>query len=257
MLRLLVVALLVVNLLFWAWHHPPIAQALGLPGEVGREPARLRRQVSPEAVRLVSAVGAVPAASEAEPSTSPTRTPRVSAGDATLAMASLNASSLSPAAAPSAPSGPTLCLETGALTNAATTVAQRELTQAGVPAGGWVDIRREVPGRWIIYMGRFTDPEVLQRKTEEVQRLNLSFTVVKAPPELNPGLALGGDFPTQPDAQDRLDNLRGVRTARIVQLPSSGAEHRLRVDRIDSATVDRLAVLSSREGATRWQPCVP
>jgi hypothetical protein len=235
MLRLLVAALLVANLVFWGWHYPPVAQSLGLPGgEPGREPQRLQQQIHPEAIQLLS----------------PARQPLAGAEPAAGSTASASGASGAPATASP------LCLEAGPLSDSAATAALRELSQAGVLAGSWVDSRRELPGRWIIYMGRYPERETMQRKIEEVQRLNLSFTELKAPPDLAPGLALG-EFGTQADAQARLDKLRGVRTARVVQLPSSGGEHRIRVDRVQGTAADKLAALNSKDGATRWQTCAP
>lgn len=231
MLRLLVAALLVANLVFWGWHFPPVAQALGLTAtEPGREPERLQHQLHPERIQLISPAG------------SPLPPVEPAAGPA--------------AAAASTPAQAPLCLEAGPLTDSAANTALRELAQAGVPAGSWVDSRRELPGRWIIYMGRYPERETLQRKIEEVQRLNLSFSELKSPPDLAPGLALG-EFGTQADAQARLDKLRGVRTARVVQLPSPGGEHRIRVDRVQGAAADKLAALAGKDGATRWQTCGP
>lgn len=246
MLRLLVAALLAANLLFWAWHHTPLPQALGASSaEAGREPERLQRQIHPEAIQLLA-----PTAAGVHP----------------IGAAPLGASAPAPAAADTAasalgpvpPLAPALCLEAGPLNDRALDAAARELARAGVPAGGWVDMRRELPGRWIVYMGRYTEREALQRKAEELQRLGLIATELKAPAELAPGLALG-EFGAQADAQARLDRLqsRGVRTARVVQLPSPGAEHRLRVDRVAVGVAEKLAALSSQGGATRWLPCGP
>jgi hypothetical protein len=229
MLRLLVAALLVANLLFWAWHHTPLAQSLGLPaGEPGREPERLQRQYHPEAVQLL------------KPEARPVAAASVSAGASVAAGAAA------------------LCLEAGPLTDASAATAVSELGQAGVPAGGWVDMRRELPGRWIVYMGRYPERETLLKKAEELQRLGLASTELKSPAELAPGLALG-DFGAQADAQGRLERLqaRGVRTARVLQLPSPGSEHRLRADRVAPAVAERLAALSGQGAATRWQPCAP
>jgi hypothetical protein len=234
MLRLLVAALLVANLVFWGWHFPPVKQALGLASfEPGREPDRLKHQHHPELIQLVPAGASSP----------------VATADSAPAAGPVSAASAGGAAA-------LLCLEAGPLSDSAATAALRELGQAGVPAGSWVDSRRELPGRWIIYMGRYAERETMQRKIEEVQRLNLSFTELKSPPDLAPGLALG-EFGTQTDAQARLDKLRGLRTARIVQLPSPGGEHRIRIDRVQGAAADKLSALAGKDGATRWQTCVP
>ncbi|WP_374675543.1 hypothetical protein [Ideonella sp.] len=240
MLRALVAALLVANLLFWAWHHPPVAQALGLGGQAeGREPERLQRQVRPEAIRVLPAErgGA----------------PREVAVQAALA------GEPGPASAPApGPAGAGVCVEAGPLGEVAAQAALRELTGAGVAAGAWVDMQRELPGRWVVYMGRYTDREAMRRKGEELAGLGVTATELRRPAELAPGLALG-EFGARADAQARLDRLqaRGVRTARLVQLPSAGVEHRLRVDRLEPAAAERLAAQSARPGATRWQPCAP
>jgi hypothetical protein len=230
MLRLLVAALLAANLLFWAWHHTPLPQALGLPAaQAGREPERLQRQIHPEAIQLLK-----PGARPVRP-VEPPAGPQVAASTAQ-----------------------SICLEAGPLSDSAANTATRELGQAGVPGGGWLDMRRELPGRWIVYMGRYAEREALQRKADELQRLSLPATELRSPPELAPGLSLG-EFGAQADAQARLERLqaRGVRTARVVQLPSPGVEHRLRVDRLEPPSAERLAALSSQPGATRWQPCAP
>jgi hypothetical protein len=117
-------------------------------------------------------------------------------------------------------------------------------------------MRRELPGRWVVYMGRFTDREALQKKLEELQHMALIPTELKAPADFAPGLTLG-EFGAQADAQERLERLqaRGLRTARVLQLPSQGVEHRLRVDRVEGAPAERLAALGSQPSATRWQAC--
>lgn len=244
MLRLLVAALLIANLLFWAWHQPAVTEVLGLapPGHGERKPERLRKQVRPEAVRLLP------------PALATTDTSR----GATPASAASPDSASPPVAASAASGDDTLCLEAGPLNDSAASAAARQLAQAGVPAGAWVDVRRELPGRWVVYMGRFTDRETLQRKLEEVQRMNLAANELRSPAELAPGLTLG-EFGAQADAEARLDRLqaRGVRTARVLQLPSPGAEHRLRAERVERSAAEKLAAQEPRNGQARWQPCAP
>lgn len=247
MLRLLVAALLVANLAFWAWHQPAVADWLGLPAaRDGREPQRLQHQIHPEAIRLV---GRGTPAAAALAARAPVVGDAASSPDTTASGSS--AAALPDQAAP-------LCLEAGPLNDTAAAAATRELAQAGVPSGAWVDVRRELPGRWVVYMGRYNDRESLQRKVDELKRLDLAPVELKTPADLAPGLALG-EFGAASDAQARLDKLqaRGVRTARVVQLPSPGAEHRLRADRVEPAAAEKLAASAGKTGATRWQTCAP
>ncbi|HSI58666.1 MAG TPA: hypothetical protein VLA16_14000 [Ideonella sp.] len=231
MLRLLVALLLLANLVFWALSRDDVARALGLDSPSDREPARLARQIRPEAVKLLTAAGA--------------------SGPAASAAVVLS------------------CLESGPLSDAEAAVATRELQQAGVPAGAWIDMRRELPGRWLVYMGRFADREQVRRKSLELQRLSLPFEEVLDMPELSPGLLLGS-FDNDAEAQARLAQLRarGVRTARVLPPSAPGAEHRLRVDRLAPEQRARLQALAasaagpspgssaaSAVAARRWSAC--
>lgn len=234
MLRLLVAALLVANLTFWAWYHTPLASALGVTGhDSGREPERWQHQLHPESIRVV---------------------PTAASRGAPAASTPLNAAD--PASGPVA-----VCLEAGPLTDGAASVAARELTQAGAQAGAWVDLKRQVPGQWMVFMGRFNERDSMLRKQDELQRLGVAASEVKTPVDLAPGLALGV-FATQGDAQARMDRLlaRGVHTAKLVQLPSPGAEHMIRVDRLEPAIAERLVPGNGHapaNAAVRWQPCAP
>ena len=147
MLRLLVGVLLVANLAFWAWTQPAITSALGWAPSDGREPERLARQLQPQALRVVSLAGAASSA-------------RGPAGAATEA---------------SAPSDTLACLETPPLTAAQVAGAVQALQAAGVAAGCWVELRRDVPGRWMLYMGRFSDRDQAARKGAELAAMRLPF----------------------------------------------------------------------------------
>lgn len=228
MLRWLAGLLLLANLAFWALTQEPVAAALGLVADEGRDPARLARQVHPDKIRLLPPA---PAASGPGAAASPT--------EAALA-----------------------CLESGPLDEAQARAATAELLRAGIPAGAWVDMRRELPSRWLVYMGRFADRDQMRRKELELQRMNLGFEELTEPAELAPSLVLA-EFETQAEAEARLAQLRarGVRTAKVGEAGPGGAEHRLRVDRLPPDRRDRLQALSasgagSAAGAA-WRPCLP
>ncbi|TDM05757.1 MAG: sporulation protein [Ideonella sp. MAG2] len=234
MLRWLVVALLVANLGFWAWKQPTIAQALGLPQSQDREPERLLRQIKPDAIRLVPLPGA-------EAASSPV-----------VALSAGSAASSSPASPPAFDGQ--ACLEAGPLNPAQLPTATKALLQAGVAPGGWAEIRRDIPGRWVIAMGRFENREQLQRKLGELQRLQLKTT--EATGELAPGLILG-EFSTAQAAQDRMAQLRqrGVRTARVVSLDEGRVEVRLRADQLSPTALGKLRASAPAEGPLRWRAC--
>ncbi len=234
MLRGLVIALLIANLVFWAWKQPSIAQALGLPQPQDREPERLLRQIRPDAIRLQP----LPAAASAAQATA----------------ASAPASVAASAAAETASFDGQACLEAGPLSPAQIPTATKALVQAGVAPGGWAEIRRDIPGRWAIAMGRFENREQLQRKLGELQRLQLKTT--EATGDLAPGLILG-EFSTSQAAQERLGQLkdRGVRTARVVGLAEGRVEVRLRADQLSPAALGKLRASAAADAPLRWRAC--
>jgi hypothetical protein len=235
MLRGLVIALLIANLVFWAWKQPSIAQALGLPQPQDREPERLLRQIRPDAIRLVPLPPAEAASS--------------------AAAASAPASAVAASATPeNAPFDGQACLEAGPLSPAQIPPATKALQQAGVAPGGWAEIRRDIPGRWVIAMGRFETREQLQRKLSELQRLQLKTT--EATGDLAPGLILG-EFSSSQAAQERLGQLkdRGVRTARVVSLAEGRVEVRLRADQLSPTALSKLRATAAADAALRWRAC--
>ncbi|MEO8299634.1 MAG: SPOR domain-containing protein [Burkholderiales bacterium] len=110
------------------------------------------------------------------------------------------------------------CLEAGPYTPAE--IGRIEATVRGaLPEGSWTLVRREKPGSWFIYMGRYTAPGAMQRKSEELKRLGVAFEELRFFPELEPGFSFGR-YSRIEDAQEALKRLAAqrVRTARLVQL---------------------------------------
>jgi hypothetical protein len=251
MLRTLVIALLLANGLFWAWTQDPVRLALGLPRVDHREPERLAQQVNAEAISIVPAAST--GGSGGTANTASAGNPNNAASSAMGAAAVPASGAASNVAAASATStAPLGCLITDVLTDAELQAQQLGLLKVGYHTGDWIDMQRELPGRWLLYMGRFADRDQLNRKEEELRRLKLGFTPYKGLPEYTPGLTLG-EFGSSDEAQLRLAQLqdRGVRTARVLPLEAGKTEHRLRLDQ-PGATAQRL--LASPLGA-RWRAC--
>lgn len=210
MLRLLVIVLLLANLVWWALHWAPIAGPLGLGGDQ-REPQRLTRQVNTERVEWLT--------------------------------------SASPATGASAAADVAGCLEAGPLDDAAFAQARQTMALAGIGPEAWVELRRELPGSWGVYMGRFADAEQQQRKVEELQRINVPSE--PATGALAPGLLLGRYTDAQQaDAALQRLQARGVRTARVQVLQAPAVEHRLRIERVSAAARARLPA-----SAPVWRDC--
>lgn len=231
MLRTLLVLLLLANTLFFAWAQGWLAPALPPRADV-REPERLAAQLRPELITVLSA-------------------PAASAALAAAAAASV-------ASAPAAPEaeGPPLCLEAGPFTEAAIAAAETSLSQNGVPEGA---VQREAVGSsttWGVVMGRFPDREAMRAKADELKRMGLSFAELSTPPSLVPGLRLG-NYSDRYGAEAALVNLgnKGVRTARVVQLPAGTVQLWLRAPKADAELQTRLKGLPGERLASGFRPC--
>ena len=218
MLRTLLWVLGIANVLLLLAH---LGAFDGLGGGLGqttqREPERLQRQVQPDWVQVLPA----PAASAA-----------LTAADAAASAARA-----------------THCLQAGPFTNGEAEVAERTLRDAGIAPAAWQAIRSEAPGAYIVYMGRYSDRELLQRKSDEVRRMRLDVEELRSPPELMPGLSLG-QFDGKPAADAALARmvLRGVRTARVVMLRPAQNQTLIRLPSADGTLRAHLAGLRLPSG---------
>jgi hypothetical protein len=137
------------------------------------------------------------------------------------------------------------CLEAGPFAPADLGAAEAALQGAGI-ASGWVDMRSEKNGTWLLYMGSYPDREVLLRKIEEIRRVGAPFEEVSVPAEGPFGLSLGRfDERAAADRALAQAQQRGIRTSRVIQLAAPSTTHLLRFDRIDPATALRLAGLKN------------
>jgi hypothetical protein len=218
-LRALVLALLLANAGYFAWTQGWLDNVVGVRADSQREPERLARQVRPETVQILTAAG----------------TPELAAAPVNPAPAAAAASSASSVAG--------ACLEAGPF-SASEIDAAASAVQAALPTGSWADVKTDKPGAWLVYMGRYPDRETFAKKKEEIARIKLAFEEVHNAPALEPGLSLGR-FDDRAAAEKALAafSLRGVKSARIVELTPPSSTHVLRVDAADEALVKQLGEL--------------
>ena len=217
MLRLLVVLLLLVNGAYFLWTQGHLAP-LGLAPVNPSEPQHLAQQIKPQALTLMT----------------PAEIKRLAAE----------------AAAASA----TECLMAGPL-DEKQAAAVREAATQSLPTGQWSLDTLTVPGRWIIYMGRYADTDMLNRKKAELRARRVSFEPL-ANPALEPGLSLGS-FATQGEANDELAalSLRGVRTARVTQERPDSKAYMIKLPAVGEALRGKLDPLRDGLGGKSLKPC--
>lgn len=220
MLRFIVLALVLINGVYFAWSQG-LLLGLGFAPTQQTEPQRLGQQIRPEALHLLTAQE--------------------------LRLAE---------AAPHVATKSTLCLQAGLFDATHSALLRRTLASA-LPAGSWVLDDAVEPARWIVYMGKYANTEELAKKRSQLTSLNLN---LKLEPLTNPALGLGlslGGFNTQAAANAALEALsrRGVHTARVVQERAEVRGTLLRVPEADEALRARLDELTPALAGKGWSPC--
>jgi hypothetical protein len=205
MMRLLVLTLLLINGLYFAWAEG-LFQAWGPQQQT--EPQRLQRQLKPQALHLLTG-GEAPQWE-------------------TAAAAGKSAS----------------CLQAGPFDEARAASLRAALTST-LPPSSWTLSAVTEPARWIVYMGKYASPEALAKKRSELASLNLRYEPLTDPAlqwGLSLG---GFETQAAADAALASLSQRGVRTARVLQerAPSRGVMLRLTV--ADEALQARLSELKS------------
>ena len=221
MLRVLVLALLLANAGYFAWTHGLLAD-YGFAPALQSEPQRLAQQIRPEAMHLLSA-------SEA----------RQLAGSPPSAVATPGAAE---------------CLQAGLFTEQQAGALRTRL-QSSLPAGSWSLESSVEPGRWIVYMGQYTNEEALAKKRGELRQLGLSVEPL-VNPALGPGLSLG-HFSAQADAERELAKAvqRGVRTAKVMLERPEESGQWLKLPAVDASLRARLEALKPQLEGKTLQTC--
>ena len=208
MLRLFVLLLILANGVYFAWSHG-LLRAYGFAPVPQSEPHRVAQQIRPEAIRVLTPLESRRADAQAQAELAPQE-----------------------------------CLVAGPFDDAQA-ANLRQALEANLAPGSWQIEAVNVPARWIVYMGKFANAELLAKKRGELAAMRL----VSQPltnPDLEPGLSLGG-FDTESDAVAELAklSLRGIRTAKVVQERQEGRQNQLKLPVVLPETKQRLGELKS------------
>lgn len=224
MLRLLVLLLVLLNATYFAWSQGML-RAYGWAPAQQTEPQRLQQQIRPEAIQILSA-------EEARRALQVVQTPPT----------------------PPTPPKPPECLQAG-LYDEAQTETVRKALEASLPATAWTLEPVVEPGRWIVYLGKFSGSAALAKKKAELEKLKVTLLPLEKA-ELAPGLSLGA-YETQAQAQAGLKALqrRGVRGAKVVQERAELRQSLLRIAAADEALKTKLEELKPALGDKPLRAC--
>ena len=222
MLRFAVLLLLLANALYFVWARGML-EPLGLAPVTQTEPARKLNQIRPEAIRLQGS-------NEVRP---------------------LEQAALATALAPAKPA--TECLQSPVLDDGQLQAVR--VAAAPLPAGSWALEPQVKPARWIVYMGKYNNPETLAKKKAELRRFGVEFEPLQNS-TLEPGISLGG-HDTQAAANKELADVsgRGVISARVVQELPRVEGKMLRLATVDDTLRAQLGPLRSALGDASLVVC--
>lgn len=272
MLRLFVVLLLLLNLGYFAWSHGAL-RALGLAPAETSEPQHQLQQIRPETLQILRTTPASDAApasaslsvASSAPSSTSAASSAVPAASAlpTDAAASASAPATASEAAPVPPTAPiaaasravttpAVCLQAGTFDAHQAETLRKAL--ARWPQGSWTLDPVPVAGRWMVYLGRFPQADLLDKKKAELRELGIAFDRPGAAWE--PGLSLGR-YSSEDAAQRALAELRakGVRTARVVPERPAGTAYVLRLPAVTEALRPQADALRPQLGGRAWRRC--
>jgi hypothetical protein len=203
MLRFFVLLLVLMNGVYLAWTQGWLRPYGFAPIEIS-EPKRLQEQIQPQAMRILS--------------------------PQELALAQEQAMVVAK---------PPECLQAGLFDDNQAMRLRRAL-EAALPAASWQLALAVEPARWIVYVGKFSTPQALDKKRRELEALSVKLEDLKNS-ALEPGLSLGG-FDTQAAAQAELAALsrKGVKTARVVQERPEARGSILKIAAADDALRSKL-----------------
>ena len=233
--KLMALLLVLANLGYYAWSNGLLA-AYGFAPSSQSEPQRLTQQIKPEALNIVPLVDTrqVGSAPPATPASAASATP--SAGTSASASAA------------------TECLQVGLFNDAQTVVLKQRLAST-LPAGSWALEAGLEPARWLVYMGKYSSAELVDKKKAELRGMGLSFANL-GNTALEPGLSLGS-FTTQAEAEAELTRItkKGVKTAKVLQDRVEQRGQKLKLPAVTAALRSQLDALKPQLAGKAFQAC--
>jgi hypothetical protein len=226
MLRLLVLLLMLGNVGYFAWSQG-LLKDYGYAPEVQSEPQRLTSQIHPEAIQLLT-----------------TEEARKLEGNGGTTSAAL----------PVGDAGSGECLQAG-LFDDQQVAALRQRLETTLPPGSWQLEASSTPARWVVYMGKYNNPDTLAKKRSELRTLGLDFRSVNSG-ALAPGLVVAS-LRSEADAERELERLsgKGLRTAKVVQERAEVSGQTLMLASVNDSLRAQLPAITPLLAGNTLQPC--
>lgn len=256
MLRTLVVILMLVNLAFYGWTQGWLTDVLGLSPDGDREPQRLGAQIEPATLRVLPPRNALATGPSASTIPVPPPAHQVPAPEASAPPPAASAAADMATALPPQTPAPPVCLEAGPFTPAEWRVAETALRNT-LGEGPWQLTTREKPGNWMVYVGPYKSRVIMDKRAEQLRKMEIAFEEASdLPEEYLPGF-LFGRHGVEADAralQARLATQK-VKYVRVVALVKPTVLHTVRIQKADADIQDRITALRSKLSGHLFETC--
>jgi hypothetical protein len=239
-MRALVLLLALANAAYFAWRQDYLAP-WGFGPAQQSEPERLEQQIKPDALKL-------------KPPPSPLRGQSALPNEVTLQRVPA-ATATATATATSTAGEFAECLQAGVFDEFQLAALRPGLQS--LPEGSWRLEPAVEPGRWVVYMGRYTDPALLAAKRGELRALNVEFDAITASNSaLAPGLSLGRfSSPERAEQGLAIVTARGVRSARVMNERPEVVGQQLVLPAVNAELRSQLAGLTPALAGKALQAC--
>ena len=149
---------------------------------------------------------------------------------------------------------PALCLQAGPFDEDQAKTLRSALRNQELPWDSYELRTQEIAGRWMVYLGKFPNQEVLAQRRSELRGRGVDTD--RAGGSLEPGLSLGR-FSTEEAATRELTRMlrAGVRGARVVQERAASTVYSLQLPAVTSALQPKIKALEPALAGKPLRPC--
>lgn len=231
------------------------APAAPAPAPAAPEPAPAQAQASAPSADTAATASSAPTPDDATAAATVTAAATATATAAgTMAASAGDGAPAAAPTAPTAPAAPGLCLQAGPFDEEQTKTLRAALRNHEFPWDSYELRVGELPGRWMVYLGKFPNLDALAQRRKELRALGVDND--RAGGNLELGLSLGR-FSTEEAATRELTRIlrAGVRGSRVVQERAATTVYTLHLPAVSGPLQVKLKAIEPALAGKAFRVC--
>lgn len=231
------------------------APAAPAPAPAAPEPAPTQAQASAPSADTAATASSAPTPDGATAAATVTAAATATATAAgTMAASAGDGAPAAAPTAPTAPAAPGLCLQAGPFDEEQTKTLRAALRNHEFPWDSYELRVGELPGRWMVYLGKFPNLDALAQRRKELRALGVDND--RAGGNLELGLSLGR-FSTEEAATRELTRIlrAGVRGSRVVQERAATTVYTLHLPAVSGPLQVKLKAIEPALAGKAFRVC--